>query len=380
MSAQFHEVFRNHGHDWAIGVVLLSAALLVSLFAYDICFRILARFRPRTQQGPSTFLLMAQRLRRPARVIVVLTGIQIILPLLPIPGHFLDPVRKILGILWFLNLGWLMIATVYGLEEAVLRRYDIKASDNLRARRARTQLQLMRRMLIGLLLLVDAGLVLSVFHESKIWHYGAGLLASAGLASLALATAAKTSVSNLLAGLQIAIAEPIRLDDVVIVEGEWGRIEEINTTYVVVAIWDKRRLIVPLSYFIENPFQNWTHTTADLLGTAFLYVDYSIPVEALRQEFRRILENDPLWDRQVCALQVTDLSEHTMQIRCLLSARNSSDQFDLRCIVREKMISFIQQNYPDAFPRTRFSAIRDEPEMPPAFPGHKQHGDGARAY
>jgi small-conductance mechanosensitive channel len=219
-------------------------------------------------------------------------------------------------------------------------------------------MQLMRRMVISLLILADAGLVLSVFRDSQIWHYGAGLLASAGLASLVLATAAKSSASNLLAGLQIALTEPIRLDDVVVVEGEWGRIEEITTTYVVIAIWDKRRLMVPLSYFIENPFQNWTRTSAELLGTSFLYVDYSIPVEPLRQEFTRILEESPLWDKRVCSLQVTNLSEHTMEIRCLLSASDSGKQFDLRCIVREKMVTFIQENYPDAFPRTRFSAVR----------------------
>jgi small-conductance mechanosensitive channel len=204
---------------------------------------------------------------------------------------------------------------------------------------------------------VDAGLVLSVFRDSQIWHYGAGLLASAGLASLVLATAAKTSASNFLAGMQIALTEPIRLDDVVIVEGEWGKIEEITTTYVIVAIWDQRRLVVPLTYFIETPFQNWTRNTSDLLGTSFLYVDYSIPVQALRDELTRVLENEPLWDKRVNACQVTNLSEHTMEIRCLLSAADASKQFDLRCIVREKMVAFIQKNYPDAFPRTRFSAV-----------------------
>ena len=172
-----------------------------------------------------------------------------------------------------------------------------------------------------------------------------------------LATAAKSTASNLLAGLQIALTEPIRLDDVVIVEGEWGKIEEITTTYGVVAIWDYRRLVVPLTYFIENPFQNWTREHSALMGTAFLYVDYSVPVEALREEFSRLLEESPLWDRKIKALQVTNLSEHTMEIRCLLSARNSGDQFDLRCIIREGMIAFLQKHYPDAFPRTRFSAV-----------------------
>jgi small-conductance mechanosensitive channel len=141
------------------------------------------------------------------------------------------------------------------------------------------------------------------------------------------------------------------------VQGECGRIEEITTTYVVVCIWDLRRLIVPLSYFIENPFQNWTRERSDLLGTAFLYTDYSVPVAAIREHFAKVLEGSPLWDRKVCSTQVTNLSEHTMEIRCLLSARNASEQFDLRCLVREEMVRFIQENYPDAFPRTRFSSL-----------------------
>jgi len=146
------------------------------------------------------------------------------------------------------------------------------------------------------------------------------------------------------------------------VQGEWGRIEEITTSYVVVCIWDLRRLIVPLSYFIENPFQNWTRDRSDLLGTAFLYTDYSVPVESIREHFAKVLENSPLWDRKVCSTQVTNLSEHTMEIRCLMSARNSSEQFDLRCLVREEMVKFIQDNYPDAFPRTRFSSLQESRE------------------
>ena len=172
-----------------------------------------------------------------------------------------------------------------------------------------------------------------------------------------LATAAKSTAENLLAGLQIAFSEPIRLDDVVIVEGEYGKVEEITTTYVVVALWDYRRLIVPLTYFIEKPFQNWTRDHADLMGTVFLYVDYTVPIEALRAEFLRLLEAQPLWDGKIKALQVTNLTEHSMEIRCLLSAKSAGDAFDLRCIIREGMIVFLQKTYPEAFPRTRFSAV-----------------------
>jgi small-conductance mechanosensitive channel len=186
------------------------------------------------------------------------------------------------------------------------------------------------------------------------------LFASAGLAGLAVGMAARPALGNLIAGMQIAFTEPIRIDDVVIVEGEWGRVEELNTTYVVVRIWDLRRLIVPLTYFIEKPFQNWTHKSSDLIGTVFLYTDYTLHVEELREEYRRILQSTPLWDGKVIAAQVTDFKEHTMEIRFLMSAAHSSAAFDLRCYVREKLIDYLQKNHPGALPRFRADVDRSE--------------------
>lgn len=357
MSSWILNVLHAYQRDWTIGVIILIVAITVSANARRILMGALGKLRRAKGGDLGHTLKIVGRVRRPAQALIILTGFGIILPLLHFPPHTLEVLQKGLAVIWFLALGWLLVALVYCMEDLLLLRYDVSVANNMRARRARTQMQLMRRMVTTLLVMVDAGLVLSVFRDSQIWHYGAGLLASAGLASLVLATAAKTSASNFLAGLQIALTEPIRLDDVVIVEGEWGRIEEITTTYVIVAIWDQRRLVVPLTYFIETPFQNWTRDTSDLLGTSFLYVDYSIPVQALRDELTRVLENEPQWDKRVNVLQVTNLSEHTMEIRCLLSAADSSQQFNLRCIVREKMIEFIQMNYPDAFPRTRFSAV-----------------------
>ena len=357
MSSWIFQLLHTHQRDWTIGIIVLIIVFAVSANAHRILLGALGRLRRSNNGDGGHRLQIVRRIRRPAQALIILTGVGIILPLVDIPQHPLEIAQKALAVIWFLALGWLLIALVFCIEDFLLLRYDITVSNNLRARRARTQMQLLRRMIITLLIMVDAGLVLSVFRDSQIWHYGAGLLASAGLASLVLATAAKTSASNFLAGLQIALTEPIRLDDVVIVEGEWGKIEEITTTYVIVAIWDQRRLVVPLTYFIETPFQNWTRNTADLLGTSFLYVDYSVPVEELRAELTRVLEAAPLWDKRVDACQVTNLSEHTMEIRCLMSASDASKQFDLRCIVREKMVAFIQKNYPDAFPRTRFSAV-----------------------
>ena len=341
----------------AVAALVVALAILCSVFIHNVLFRILAKIRHKSVKDVPLMRIIVSRGRRPALWIVMMTAVAVVLPFIDVPEHYVKVVQKVVGIGWFLALGWLMISSVYTFEDVVLLRFDTSSEDNLKARRVRTQLQLLRRMAIILALVIDAGLILSLFQDSPIWHYGAGLLASAGLASLVLATAAKSTASNLLAGLQIALTEPIRLDDVVIVEGEWGKIEEITTTYVIVAIWDYRRLVVPLTYFIEKPFQNWTREKSELMGTAFLYVDYSVPIAALREEFTRVLDESPLWDRKIVALQVTNLSEKTMEIRCLLSARNASEQFDLRCIVREKMIEFIQREYPDAFPRTRFSAI-----------------------
>jgi small-conductance mechanosensitive channel len=255
----------------------------------------------------------------------------------------------------------------------MLRRYDLAAENNIQARRVHTQFQLFRRMLISFVVVIDIGALLWTFNDPRIWHYGSGLLASAGIASLILATAAKSTAANFLAGMQIALTEPIRIDDVVVIQGEWGRIEEINSAYVVVKIWDLRRLIVPLSYFIENSFQNWTRESSDIMGTAFLYVDYSIPVEDLRKQLEEIVHPSPLWNKNVCGLQVTNLTDRSMELRCLMSSRNSSDNFDLRCLVREKMTAWIQQNYPDAFPTTRFASRSDRPMDPSGDQSFAQH-------
>ena len=184
-------------------------------------------------------------------------------------------------------------------------------------------------------------------------QYGVSLFASAGAAGLIVGLAARPVLSNLLAGIQIAMTQPIRVEDVVIVEGEWGRIEAVTSTYVVIRIWDLRRLIVPLSYFIEKPFQNWTYQTADLIGSVFLHVDYTVPVDRVRQELNAIVKSSAKWDRKVAVLQVTDTPAGMVELRALVSARNSGDAWDLRCEVREKLIAFLQREYPDALPRQR---------------------------
>lgn len=354
MQTAFH--FR---HGWFLAIFVFCGVVVVANIVHYILFRVVRR---KEEKRTGTGWSMHRYLSGPSRTIFFLTCLLIVLPLIPdLPDSIRNVLRQafVMGIVG--SVGWFAVGCIYVFQSVTLRRYDLAAEDNVQARRVHTQFQLFRRMLITFVVIIDIGAILWTFNDPRIWHYGSGLLASAGVASLILATAAKSTASNFLAGLQIAITEPIRIDDVVVVQGEWGRVEEITSSYVVIKIWDLRRLIVPLSYFIENSFQNWTRSSSDILGTAFLYVDYSIPVEDLRQQLQRIAESTPLWDQQVCKLHVTNLSERTTELRCLVSSRNSSDNFELRCLVREQMTAYIQQKYPNAFPTARFAAISEIP-------------------
>jgi small-conductance mechanosensitive channel len=354
--------FLHFRHPWFFVIFLFCAALVLANVVHYVLFRLLRR---RELASQTLGWGLQKNLGSPSRAIFLITCLLIVLPAVPgLPDRVEDPVRQALVMALVASIGWFVVGCVYVLQNIFLRRYDLNAENNIQARRVHTQFQLFRRMVISFVIVITAGALLWSFHDPRIWHYGTGLLASAGVASLILATAAKSTAANFLAGLQIAITEPIRIDDVVVVQGEWGRVEEINSAYVVIKIWDLRRLIVPLSYFIENSFQNWSREATDIMGTAFLYVDYSIPVEALRAELDRIVHASPLWDQKVCGLQVTNLSEHTMELRCLMSSHNASRNFDLRCDVREKMTAFIQQQYPEAFPQTRFTATQAEPAAP----------------
>jgi len=373
-------------HGWFFAIFVFCAALVVANLVHYVLFRVLRR-KEQSGRGIGLGWGLQQYLGRPARAIFLLTCLLLVLPAIPsLPDGWEPTLRQILVMAIVAALGWFAIGCIYVLQAVMMRKYDMTTENNMQARRVHTQFQLFRRMLIVFVVIIDIGALLWTFNDPRIWHYGSGLLASAGIASLILATAAKSTAANFLAGLQIAITEPIRIDDVVVIQGEWGRIEEINSAYVVVKIWDLRRLIVPLSYFIENSIQNWTRESSDIMGTAFLYVDYSIPVEALRRQLESIVHPSPLWNQQVCGLQVTNLTDRSMELRCLMSSRNSSENFDLRCLVREKMTEWIQQNYPNAFPTARFAALaaiplsvdRNQPQNTPP-PGNPPPGNTGRA-
>jgi small-conductance mechanosensitive channel len=260
---------------------------------------------------------------------------------------------------------WLAVRCIGAFEGAAIRRYPMDVADNLQARRVVTQVRVLGRTADVIVIVIGLSIILLTIPGVR--QLGASLLASAGVAGLAIGLAAKPVLSNLIAGLQIALTQPIRLDDVVIIEGEWGRIEEITGSYVVVRIWDERRLVVPLNWFIENPFQNWTRTGAQLIGTVFLMLDYRTPLAPLRDELQRLCSEAPEWDGRVCVLQVTDANEHAMQLRALVSSSDSGRGWDLRCHVREGLIAYVQANHPEALPRWRGELERSghPPEQPP---------------
>ncbi|MBB4109913.1 mechanosensitive ion channel family protein [Pedobacter zeae] len=298
-----------------------------------------------------------KHLRHPIGVFIPLLLLNFSLSVMKMAPVYRAPLEKALEIALTITFALILVRAVNVLEDYFYFKYDLNKENNLKERKIRTQLQFVRKFIVSLIVLVTIAIILLSFESMR--KIGAGLLTGVGIGGIIIGFAAQKSLGNLLAGFQIAFTQPIRIDDVLIVEGEWGKVEEITLTYVVVNIWDQRRLILPITYFIEKPFQNWTRVSADLLGTVFLYLDYTIPVEPMRQELTRLLNANPLWDKRVNVVQVTDSTKDgTIEVRFLMSASNSSKAFDLRCYVREAMIAFIQNNYPDSLPKRRLE-LRD---------------------
>jgi len=246
---------------------------------------------------------------------------------------------------------WLVAALLVVVEDTALARFRVDVPDNRHARRVRTQVVMLRRVTIAVIVILTLGVMLMTFPSVR--GIGAGVLTSAGVVGVVAALAAQSLLGNVFAGLQLAFSDAVRLDDVVVVEGEWGRIEELTLSYVVVQIWDDRRLILPTSYFTSTPFQNWTRTEAAVLGTAEFDVDWAVPVQAMREELRRLVESTDLWDGRVCVLQVTDATGGTVRIRALVSAADAGSLWDLRCLVREHLVAWVRDRHPTSMPRVR---------------------------
>jgi small-conductance mechanosensitive channel len=303
--------------------------------------------------------LLSKRLYSPVKALVILLILRLLSAHIrfTFPEKFYNFVSLVFTLLFIAAFAWLVIAIVRVMEDAFYSRFDLSAQDNLRARKIYTQITVFGRLVSIAIGVLAFSLVLMNFEEFR--RIGTGLLASVGIAGIIVGLAAQRTVGTLLAGIQLAISQPVRLDDVLVVEGEWGRVEEITFTYVVVRIWDSRRLILPTTYFLEKPFQNWTRVSADILGTVFLYLDYGVPLEDLRQKLRELLESSPYWDRRAWALQVTNCTDKVMEVRALMSAKDSGSAWELRCEIREKLLEYLRKNYPGSLPRVR---LEKEPE------------------
>ncbi|MGA7779808.1 MAG: mechanosensitive ion channel domain-containing protein [Paraburkholderia sp.] len=348
-------------HSWLGALIITAIMLLVVVFVHRVGARVVKRI---ARPYPLTSVIL-RYIDKPALCVLVILTLEFVWWQAPDTLDFISPLRDVAAIALIGAITWLSVRSAAAIGEAIIQAHPLDTADNLQARRIHTQARVLARSVMVVIVIVGIGGALMTFPNVR--QIGASLLASAGVAGLVAGIAARPVLGNLIAGLQIALSQPIRLDDVVVIQSEWGRIEEITGTYVSVRLWDQRRLIVPLQWFIENPFANWTRSSSEIIGTVFLYVDYRMPLAPLREELARIVEDAPEWDRRVQVLQVTDGTERSMQLRALVSSVDSGLNWDLRCRVREGLLAFIQTHYPQYLPRARaeVSAERETAEAGP---------------
>ena len=333
--------------DWLWPLATLLGAVVVAILAY-VVIRPIAR---RVSRHAPVAGAVNRRLDKPLRWLMPLIALQFALEGLPDTLPHVDGVREAVTVLLIIAFTIAAIAVVRGVVDAVIVLHPQNVADNLEARRILTQTRVLSRIAIGVAVFAGVAFILMTFPRAR--QFGTSLLASAGLSALVIGLAAKSVFGNLLAGLQIALSQPIRIDDVLIVQGEWGRVEEITSTYVVMKIWDERRLVIPLQWFIDNPFQNWTRTTSQIIGSVFFWVDYTTELEPLRAEATRLAQSSKDFDNRVCLLQVVDTSEHAMKLRLIISSASAGQSWDLCCLVREGVVAFMQRTQPHALPRLR---------------------------
>ena len=343
---------------WTATATLALLAVVAALVVHAIVGGVMRRA---TRSAPILHTVLVN-LQRPAGAALPLFALQAVWVVADDQLRAINGVRHVNALLLIAAITWMAMAAVRGLANGVEAQHPVNVEDNIQARRIHTQARVLARSAMTIVLIAGAAMALMTFPGAR--QVGASLLASAGVLGIIGGLAARPVFSNLIAGLQLALAQPLRLDDVLIVNGEWGRVEEITGTYVVLALWDERRMIVPLNWFIENPFQNWTRTSAKLHSSVFLFVDFSTPLDALRVELKRIVEAAPEWDRRTAQLVVVDATEHAMKLRILVSARAAGPAFDLSCKVREGLLAFLARDYPQCLPNQRLnlerSAVREE--------------------
>ena len=353
-------IIAMHFLAWLPHLGLVVVGLLVHMLALRAVKRVL-------RASGDTFWSEALRpLCAPTRLATLLLALQLGRSAWPLSEALQLLVHDILALSWVAAFAWLAVALGGTLGQWLQRNIDVDAEDNLKARKMLTKIRMFRRVFTLFVLVLALASALMIFDATR--GIGASVLASAGIAGAVAGLSSQKFLGAVLAGVQIAITQPIRLDDVVVVEGEWGRVEEIGVTYVVVRIWDERRLILPTTYFLERPIQNWTRTSADILGSAFITLDYRAAIAPLRAELERICREEAgeLWDGRVCVLQVTEASSTAITLRALVSSSNSSRNWDLRCLVRERLVCYVQENQPAALPRTRVLLAQQEETTPEA--------------
>jgi small-conductance mechanosensitive channel len=338
--------------DWlpnpVVALIILGIAVAVALVLHQW----LQHLKRRLLAGRYPVLLSTfTQMRGVTRLALLIIAMIIAIPVVPLPAYTAYWLAHVLGMAVVGLVGWAALTGLHIAADLYLRRFRIETEDNLLARKHLTQVRVLLRTLDVLIIIITIGAALMTFDAVR--QYGYSLFASAGVAGIVAGLAARPVLSNLFAGVQLAMTQPIRLQDVVIVEGEWGTIDEITSTYVVVRIWDLRRLIVPLTYFIEKPFQNWTRESAALLGVVYFYLDYRAPIGAIRDKLKQLVDNSKDWNGQTVSLQVTDTKESTIEVRAIMSANSAGQAWSLRCEVREQMIDFLQREHPEAMPYYR---------------------------
>jgi small-conductance mechanosensitive channel len=352
-------------------VLIVVAAAVAAVLLVELSHWLLGRLGRRSPLAAD----LARTAHRPFQATLLLFAVQQALRARAgeFPGR--DGTLHILVILFIAGFAWLVAALVLVLEDVALDRWRTDVPDNLKRRRLKTQVVILRRVTVAAIVVLALGVALMTFPGIR--ALGASLLASAGLASVIAALAAQSALGNVFAGLQLAFSDAIKVDDVVVVEGEWGRIEELTLTYVAVQIWDDRRLILPTSYFTGKPFQNWTRTGSAVLGTAELDVDWSVPVEPMRAELRSVCEGSTLWDGRVCVLQVTDAVGGSIRLRALVSAADAPSLWDLRCLVRERLVAWVWEHQRDALPRVRADVGAPDETNAPLRPAAQRDPDAS---
>jgi small-conductance mechanosensitive channel len=334
--------------EWLIGLGLVCFAILCALSAHRFLVALTKR-----AIGPkrSIAIQVLETTSGPSRLAVCLAAVAIVMPLAPLNDEMRNALTHLFAVASIALIGWISIRAVDLVATRYLQRYRVEIEENFLARKHVTQVRVFKRVIDTVIVIVAASAALMTFDSVK--QYGVSLFASAGAAGLVVGLAARPLLSNLIAGVQIAVTQPIRIEDAVIIENEWGWVEDIASTYVVIRLWDWRRMVVPLAYFIERPFQNWTRDAASLIGSIILHVDYAADVPKIRERLERTVHESKLWDGAVVNLQVVDTNSRTMELRALVSARNAPQAWDLRCEIRERLIAFLQAEMPEALPRDR---------------------------